>query len=434
MRLLTMGLAIFPLLTLSLPVLPSRAESVVSSVKTDLAEPESMHSAINFSRVIGWPKGITPKAPPGFFVSHFATDLIYPRQLHQAPNGDVLVAEANTEIKGFGRLPMELIGYTRAQRSDKSANRITRLHDADGDGFYESRSVLLAELNQPFGMQVLGKFLYVACTDALWRFPYTGSEAQITAPGQKLLDLPAGGYNNHWTRNLTVSPDGRKLYIAVGSGSNIAERGLAHEHRRAAILEVDTEGDNERIYADGLRNPVGMAFAPGSNTLWTVVNERDGLGDELVPDYLTSVQPGGFYGWPDSYFGAHADPRVSQRPEKVASAIVPDLALGSHTASLGLDFYTGTTFPAAYRGGAFIGQHGSWNRSELTGYRVAYVPFSQGKPAGPPQDFLNGFIANIERNEVYGRPASVLMLRDGSLLVADDAGNTVWRVRALWNG
>jgi len=293
------------------------------------------------------------------------------------------------------------------------------------------RDTFLKDLNQPFGMLLLGNKFYVANTDGVLMFPYQKGQTKITAKGKKILSLPAGGYNNHWTRNLIANADGSKIYVTVGSGSNVAEHGIENEDHRANILEINPDGTGERIYASGLRNPVGMDWAPGTNTLWTAVNERDNLGDELVPDYLTSVKDGGFYGWPYSYFGQHLDPRIGdkdQRPDLVKKAIVPDVSLDSHTASLGLAFYTKTAFPTKYQGGAFIGQHGSWNRSVLTGYRVAFVPFKDGKPTGPPEDFLTGFIADISKSQVYGRPVGVAVLYDGSLLVVDDASNTIWRV------
>jgi glucose/arabinose dehydrogenase len=291
------------------------------------------------------------------------------------------------------------------------------------------RKIFLQGLRQPLGMLLLGDQFYVANTDGLWRYPYEAGKTSIQAQGQKLLELPAGGYNNHWTRNLLANADGSKIYVSVGSASNVAEYGIEEERRRANILEVNPDGSGERIYASGLRNPVGMGWAPGTSTLWTVVNERDYLGDDLVPDYLTGVKEGGFYGWPYAYFGMHEDPRLAgQRPDLVSQTLVPDVALGAHTASLGLAFYTGNAFPEKYRGGAFIGQHGSWNRTELSGYKVVFVPFKDGRPSGEPEDFLTGFIANRETSEVYGRPVGLVVLPDGDLLVADDASNTVWRV------
>ena len=280
-------------------------------------------------------------------------------------------------------------------------------------------------------MLVIGDSFYVANTDGLIRYPYKPGNTKITAAGTKILSLPAGGYNNHWTRNLIANADNSKIYVSVGSGSNVGENGMEHEVRRANILEINPDGTGETIYASGLRNPVGMAWAPGSSTLWTAVNERDGLGDNLVPDYITSVKKGGFYGWPYSYFGQHEDPRMKGlKPDLVAKAIVPDVPVGSHTASLGLAFYTGNKFPEKYSNGAFIGQHGSWNRSELSGYKVAFVPFKDGKPSGPLQDFLTGFVANVEKGEVYGRPVGVAVAADGALLVADDVSHTIWRVAA----
>jgi glucose/arabinose dehydrogenase len=293
------------------------------------------------------------------------------------------------------------------------------------------RATFLAGLNQPFGMLVLGNYFYVANTDGVLRFPYTPDATKITGEGQKILSLPAGGYNNHWTRNLLAGPDGAKIYVSVGSGSNVQENGAENEVRRANILEINPDGTGEKVYASGLRNPVGMAWAPGSKTLWTAVNERDELGDDLVPDYLTSVQPGAFYGWPYSYFGQNEDPRrKGERADLVEKAVVPDVALSPHSASLGLAFYDGKAFPAKYRQGAFVGQHGSWNRAEFTGYKVVFVPFSGGKPAGSSEDFVTGFVANAAEKEVYGRPVGVTEMPDGSLLVLDDAGNKVWRVAA----
>lgn len=413
------------------PKEPKATTVATAATEVNLPEPFASKSVYNFSKVIGWPADRTPRAPEGFAVTRFAEGLISPRNIYIAPNGDIFVAEANTELGAVEKLKYAAAGATKASRVDKSANRITIFRDANGDGIAETRSVFLSNLNQPFGMIVIGNYFYVANTDGLWRYPYKEGDTSVTQPGQKILDLPAGKYNRHWTRNLLASKDNGKIYIAVGSGSNIGENGMENEARKAVILEVNPDGSGERIYASGLRNPVGMAWAPGTNVLWTTVNERDELGDDLVPDYLTGVKDGGFYGWPYSYFGQHLDPRIKeQKPDLVAKAIVPDAPLGSHTASLGLTFYEGAKFPSKYRGGAFIGQHGSWNRSQLSGYKVVFVPFSGGKPSGEFEDFLTGFIAGAE-NDVYGRPVGVAVTRDGSLLVADDAGNIIWRVNKL---
>ena len=400
-------------------------------IKDSLNLPEAYHtkSVRNFSNVIGWPVGKTPIAPKGFMVSRYADNFISPRWMYVCPNGDVLVAEANTELSGIKKFGAKLLGITKSQRFDKSANRITLLRDTNKDGKSDLKKVFLSGLNQPFGMLIIGNSFYVAVTDGLWRYPYQNGQTEITASGTKILSLPAGGYNNHWTRNIITNADSSKIYISVGSGSNVAEHGMENEIRRANILEINLDGSGEIIYASGIRNPVGMGFAPGTSTLWTAVNERDELGDDLVPDYFTSVKKGGFYGWPYSYFGQHLDPRVKEsRPDLVKKAIVPDVALGSHTASLGLAFYNKETFPASYRNGVFIGQHGSWNRSEISGYKVVFVPFSNGKPSGKPQDFLTGFISEQKQEEVFGRPVGVTILPDGSLLVADDASNIIWRV------
>jgi len=377
----------------------------------NLPAPFATPAVRNTSEVIGWPAGKTPKAPDGFVVNRYAGDMKNPRWVYVLPNNDVLVSCANT---GTG-----------------SANVVMLFRGLNKNGQPAERDTFLKDLNQPFGMLLLGNKFYVANTDGVLMFPYQKGQTKITAKGKKILSLPAGGYNNHWTRNLIANADGSKIYVTVGSGSNVAEHGIENEDHRANILEINPDGTGERIYASGLRNPVGMDWAPGTNTLWTAVNERDNLGDELVPDYLTSVKDGGFYGWPYSYFGQHLDPRIGdkdQRPDLVKKAIVPDVSLDSHTASLGLAFYTKTAFPTKYQGGAFIGQHGSWNRSVLTGYRVAFVPFKDGKPTGPPEDFLTGFIADISKSQVYGRPVGVAVLYDGSLLVVDDASNTIWRV------
>jgi glucose/arabinose dehydrogenase len=362
-------------------------------------------------RGIGWPEGRTPTAPAGFVVNAFARDMNGARWLYVLPNGDVLVARA----AAFG-------GRGRAPRGE-----ITLLRDADKNGEAETRDAFLAGLNRPHGMQLVGDKLYIGNTDAVVAFPYEAGQTRITAAAQQIAPMPAGGYNNHWTRNLLLSRDGKQLYVAVGSGSNVAENGLEAERNRANILVMDLDGSNVRVFASGLRNPVGMDFEPVTGALWTAVNERDALGDDLVPDYMTSVREGGFYGWPFSYFGRHEDPRLAgQRPDLVAQAIVPDVPLGSHTASLGLVFYQGNSFPEKYRGGAFVGQRGSWNRSEFSGYRVAFVPFKDGKPAGPPEDFLSGFIA--QQPDVYGRPVGVVVAPDGALLVADEIGGVIWRV------
>lgn len=400
-----------------------------------LQEPSG--TAVRFSRVIGWPNGITPTAPEGFWVSEYARNLVSPRNLYEGPNGDVFVAEANTEIKdnGIKKWILDQVGYTRSQRTASCACRITLLRDTDQDGHPDVQSVFLEGLHQPYGMAILNGYFYVAETDGIWRYPYATGQTHIDAEQkskrEKVIDLPAGGYNNHWTRNLQLSPAKDKIYVSVGSGSNIAEHGMANEVRRANILEINPDGSGERIYASGLRNPVGMSWS-STGQLWTVVNERDGLGDALVPDYLTHLEPGGFYGWPYRYFGDHIDQRVKpSRPDLVQQSLIPDFALGAHTASLGLAFYHQKAFPARFQQGAFIGQHGSWNRSKLVGYQVAFVPFSQGQPSGELEPFLTGFIADRAQGNVYGRPVGVTVLQDGTLLVADDAGNRIWQVRAL---
>ncbi|UFN50818.1 sorbosone dehydrogenase family protein [Roseomonas sp. OT10] len=398
-----------------------------------LPAPDTSHAVTNHPTRIGWPEGHTPTAAEGFRVSRLAGGLDNPRNLLVLPNGDVLVAEAATKPKE-PRNAEEREKIAQQRRSGTmrdSANRITLLRGLTPAGEARERVVLLDGLNQNFGMALVGDSLFVANTDAVLRFPFAPGQTRITAPGRKILDLPAGGYNNHWTRNLLPTPDGRGLFVAVGSASNAGEYGLEQEERRAAILRVGLDGSGETVFASGLRNPVGIALQPGTQTLWTVVNERDNLGDDLVPDYLTHVQEGGFYGWPYSYYGRHEDPRLAgQRPELVAKAIVPDYALGPHTASLGLCFSTGAAFPAAWRGGAFIGQRGSWNRESYSGYRVLYVPFRDGRPDGAPRDLLTGFMANPRTGEVHGRPVGVAMDGQGALLVADDTGDSVWRVTA----
>ncbi|GAB3171593.1 PQQ-dependent sugar dehydrogenase [Telluribacter humicola] len=374
-----------------------------------LPPPYATESVSNNPDVVGWSEAQKPTAPAGFVVTKYADNLKHPRWSYVAPNGDVLVVESDDK--------------------KKSANQITLFRDQNNDGTPDMRQVFMEGLSQPFGMLVLNDYFYVANTDGLMRYPYKKGQTRIDAKGEKILELPAGGYNHHWTRNIIASPDGSKIYVSVGSASNVGEYGMDEEKRRANILQINPDGSGEQIYASGLRNPVGMDWAPGTNVLWTAVNERDELGDNLVPDYLTSVKEGGFYGWPYSYFGQNVDPRrKGERPELVEKAIVPEVPLGSHTASLGLTFYDKESFPAQYRNGAFIGQHGSWNSSNPVGYKVVFVPFSNGKPTGPAQDFLTGFVSNPQEPEVYGRPVGVAVLPDGSLLINDDAGNTLWRV------
>ncbi|SEL60627.1 Glucose/arabinose dehydrogenase, beta-propeller fold [Stigmatella aurantiaca] len=395
-----------------------------------LPAPNPSHDVKRYSKVIGWAEGQTPRAPEGFQVSRFADGLRNPRWIYVLPNQDILVAEASSEFKDDeDRKEAQASGKAQSQNLGNSANQITLLRDANGDGKPEVREVFLSGLRQPLGMVLVNGQFYVANTDGVWRYPYKTGETTLRARGEKILSLPAGGYNNHWTRNLLANADGSRIYVSVGSASNIGEHGMDEEKRRANILEIHPDGSQERIFASGLRNPVGMGWAPGTQTLWTVVNERDNLGDNLVPDYLTRVQEGGFYGWPYAYFGANEDPRLAgEQPALVKKTLVPDVPLGSHTASLGLAFYDQKAFPAKYQGGAFIGQHGSWNRSELSGYKVVFVPFQNGKPSGEPEDFLTGFIAHREKAEVHGRPVGIAVLPDGALLVADDSSNTLWRV------
>ena len=379
----------------------------------------------------GWPEGVMPEAAQGLTVKALARGLDHPRWLYVLPNGDVLVAEtaappqpeAMRGLMGW----LTKMGLRWAGAGSSSANRITLLRDADGDGEAETRSTFLSGLNSPFGMALIGDDLYVANTDSILRFVYEDGATKITTKGEKIADLPAGPINLHWVKNIVASRDGTRLYAAVGSNSNVGENGMDNEEGRAAIHEIDLATGRMRLFASGLRNPVGLAFHPDSGALWTTVNERDELGSDLVPDYMTQVKDGGFYGWPYSYFGDHLDPRPRpQRPDLAAKAIVPDYALGPHTASLGFALYEGALFPARYRGGAFVGQHGSWNRDPLSGYKVIFVPFEGARPAGKPEDILTGFLS--EDGDAYGRPVGVAVDKTGAMLVADDVGNTVWRV------
>ena len=397
-----------------------------------LPAPDTTASVTRLSTVVPWPAGRTPKAPAGFEVSLYADGFQRPRWLHVLPNGDVLIAEsANAGSWRDTLMPPDQVAARWASGNrGHSANRIMLLRDADGDGTAERRIPLLWGLNQPVGMLYLDGWLYVANTDALVRYPFQPGDTAIQTVPRRVLELPAGGYNNHWTRNVVANADGSRLYITVGSATNVDEERIDEKDpRRAAILEVAPDGSGMRVFASGLRNPLGLDWAPGTRTLWTVVNERDGLGDDLVPDYLTSVREGAFYGWPYAYWGRHEDPRQrGRRPDLVARSIAPDFALGAHTASLGLAFYRGSAFPGRYRGGAFIGQRGSWNRSGLAGYRVLFVPFARGRPAGAAEDFLTGFFADSAAGTVFGRPVGVAELPDGSLLVVDDPANRIWRV------
>ena len=405
-------------------------ESTVGSNPQLAAPNETLVPTVKIAPARGWPEGAVPTAAPGLEVRAFAARLAHPRWLHVLPNGDVLVAETNAperpeDGKGVKGWVMKKV-MKRAGAAVPSANRITLLRDADGDGTPETRTAFLENLNSPFGMALVGDTLYVANTDAVVAFPYRAGETAIKAPGRKVADLPGGPLNHHWTKNLIASRDGKLLYATVGSNSNVAENGLEKEERRAAILEIDPAGGATRVFASGLRNPNGLGWEPKTGTLWTVVNERDELGSDLVPDYLTSVKDGAFYGWPWSYFGRHVDTRVQpERPDMVAKAVVPDYSLGPHVAPLGLAFYEGKLMPN-FSGGAFVGQHGSWNRRPLSGYNVVFVPFANGRPSGPPQVVLSGFVD--AEGKAMGRPVGVAVDRAGALLVADDVGNTVWRV------
>lgn len=367
-----------------------------------LAEPFATKSASRQPKVLGWSAEKTPMAPVGYSVVKFAGGLQNPRWIYVASNGDIFVSESE-------------------------ANRISLFRDTNADGIADTKSAFLEGLNRPFGMLILGGYFYVANTDGLLRYAYKSGDTKISTKGQKILSLPAGGYNNHWTRNILASPDSSSIYVTVGSGSNVGENGMEHERRRANILVINPDGGNERAFAAGLRNPVGLDWEPATGKLWTAVNERDELGDQLVPDYITSVQENGFYGWPYAYWGKNPDPRMKgKREDLVAESIIPDFALGAHTASLGLAFSKSNKFQA----GAYVGQHGSWNRSQLVGYKVLFIPFENGNPIGEYKDFLTGFVADGTNAEVYGRPVGIAFARQGYMLVADDAGNTVWTVMA----
>jgi len=395
---------------------------------------QTLIPTVNVAPATGWPANARPLPAQGLRVNAFATGLAHPRWLYVLPNGDVLVAESNAPPKpdnggggGFKAWVMKMM-MAKAGAGAPSANRITLLRDADGDGLAETKTPFIEGLFSPFGMALVGSELYVANADALLRFAYTPGATRIDGKGTKLTDLPAG-INHHWTKALIASRDGSKLYATVGSNSNVAEKGMAIEEGRAAIWEVDRRTGSKRLYASGLRNPNGMAWEPASGVLWTVVNERDELGSDLVPDYLTSVRDGGFYGWPYSYWGQHVDERVAPpRPDLVAKAIKPDYALGSHVAPLGLSTAEGAALPAPYTNGMFIGLHGSWNRKPKSGYKVVFVPFANGKPAGLAIDVLGGFLN--DKGEAQGRPVGVVVDKRGALLVADDVGNAVWRVTA----
>lgn len=399
------------------PVLPQPRTALIPTIK--IAEAK------------GWPDGVTPKPAKGLKVNAFAKELDHPRWLYVLPNGDVLVAETNAPAKhdsgfSFRKLVMGL-AMKRAGASVESANRITLLRDTDHDGVADLRTPFIERLNSPFGMALLNGRLYVANTDAIVAFPYSQGDTRITKLPEKIVGLPAGPINHHWTKDVIASRDGTRLYVTIGSNSNVGENGMRAEENRAAVLEVALPSRKTRVFASGLRNPNGLSWNPDDGRLWVAVNERDEIGNDLVPDYMTSVKDGGFYGWPYSYFGQNVDIRAKpQRPDLVGRAIKPDYALGSHTASLGLTFYTGPLLGPYYRHGAFVGQHGSWNRNPRSGYKVIFVPFRNGRPQGPPKDILTGFIGS--GGEARGRPVGVVVDKAGALLIADDVGNVVWRL------
>jgi glucose/arabinose dehydrogenase len=387
---------------------------------------------MHLASVVGWKEGEKPTVAQGLKIEALATGLEHPRSLYVLPNGDVLVVESKAPGTDPVKRPKDIVmGFieqmvTSGGGEDKPSNRITLLRDANGDGKPETQDVFLDHLSSPFGVALVGSDLYVANTDSIMRYPYKDGDTRITDPGTPLTPLPGGPIDHHWTKSLVASRDGSKLYVGVGSNSNVGENGMEAEKNRAAILEVDRATGSARIFADGLRNPNGLSWEPESGTLWAVVNERDELGPDLVPDYMTSVKDGGFYGWPYSYYGQHVDPRVMpQRPDLVQKAIVPDYALSSHVAPLGLAFYTADSLPAAYHGGAFVGEHGSWDRSRFNGYKVVFVPFSGGKPNGKAEDVVTDF---LKGDEARGRPVGLAVDKTGALLIADDVGNTVWRV------
>ncbi|WP_293676886.1 sorbosone dehydrogenase family protein [uncultured Phenylobacterium sp.] len=395
----------------------------------------SLIPMIGVPDVVGWAAGAAPQAPPGFVVTRYAEGLEHPRWLLALPNGDVLVAESAGPGEKGAKANKGIRAWVQKQLMKKvgsavpSADRITLLRDADGDGVAETRHIFAQGLKSPFGMTLTGGRIYIANADGVVSFPYRDGQTEVTGVGAEVLPLPGGPINHHWTKNVVATPDGTKLFATVGSNSNIGENGMSAEEGRAAIWVYDIASKQARVYANGLRNPNGLDFEPTTGVMWTVSNERDEIGADVPPDYLTSVRDGGFYGWPYSYWGKHVDVRVKpQRPDLVATAITPDYGLGPHTASLGLTFYRADAFPAPYRGGAFIGQHGSWNRQPLSGYRVVFVPFANGRPQMPAQAFLTGFL-NAD-NKIQGRPVGVVVDGKGGLLVADDVGSIVWRVAA----
>jgi len=413
------------------PAAPLSREATFGPNPTLVKPHAGMLPTMKIAKVIGWPAGRTPVAAPGLRVEAFATGLDHPRWILPLANGDVLVAESNTPrgVKGTPGLRgvAEKTLMSAAGAGVVSPDKVILLRDETGTGRASQRSELLQGLNAPFGMVLMGDSLYVANTDAIVRFPFTPGQTRITAAPVKVADLPAGPIDHHWTKNIIAAPDGKSLYATVGSNSNVGENGMENEVKRAAILKVDLATGATRVFASGLRNPNGMDFEPVTGALWTSVNERDEIGDDLVPDYMTSVKEGAFYGWPYSYYGQHVDSRPQpQRPDLVARAIAPDYALGAHTASLCLVFYRAALLPESYRGGVFIGQHGSWTRSVPTGYKVIFVPFRDGRPAGLPRDVLSGFLD--AQGQAMGRPVGVAVDRSGALLVADDVGGVIWRV------
>ena len=403
-------------------------------VNPNLPEPKSAwFPTIKVADVVGWKQGEKPTAADGGQVTAFATGLQHPRWLYELPNGDILVAESDAPPKPEGKSGgirgwVQGLFMKKAGSQTPSANRITLLRDGNGDGVAETKSVFLENLTSPFGMALIGDQLYIANADAIVRVPYVPGETRSTATPVKVAELPAGR-NHHWTKSLVASADGSKLYVGVGSNSNVGDNGMAEEDKRAAVLEIDPATGATQIFASGLRNPVGIDWNPATKELWVAVNERDEIGDDLVPDYMTSVKRDGFYGWPYSYYGQHVDKRIEPpRPDLVAKAIKPDYALGSHTASLGMTFVKDGRIGQSYQGGAFIGQHGSWNRKQPVGYRVIFVPFVDGKPSGMPKPILTGFLT--EKGEARGRPVGVLVDQRAGLLVADDVGNVIWRLTA----